>query len=284
MRSLFRHRIVVTSFRLLAALVLIVAVAVGSVHHHGGTADRHSCPVCTAAGTVAVAATPAPRPEPPLSPLRPLIAPEMAATQRPSASAAPTRAHLPPADAGHPAPSLHPAFHSMDRARACAARSIVIGDTTMRRLRPLLPALGIAALLCAPMLATAQTSSMFSNLANPSIGMNALFSAQAAPNLDQAYGPHFDEAEISLMSVVDPYWTFVSNIVFAATAPWIPKRSGRAARTSPAFSSSSASSAARSESTGCCTRMRSRSFRPRSSCRTPSERKASRMRAWKRRG
>src|SRR5207244_2954081 len=28
------------------------------------------------------------------------------------------------------------------------------------------------------------------------------------------YGLHFDEAEISLISVVDPYWTFVSNIVF----------------------------------------------------------------------
>src|SRR5678810_273576 len=56
---------------------------------------------------------------------------------------------------------------------------------------------------------------MFSNLANPAIGMNALFSAQAAPNLDHAYGLDFDEAEISLMSVVDPYWTLASNIVFA---------------------------------------------------------------------
>ncbi len=71
-----------------------------------------------------------------------------------------------------------------------------------------------AAAVCAPALATAQTSSMFSNLANPAIGMNALFSGQAAHNLDQAYGLHFDEAEISLMSVVDPYWTFASNIVF----------------------------------------------------------------------
>jgi hypothetical protein len=71
-----------------------------------------------------------------------------------------------------------------------------------------------AALVCAPALATAQSSSMFSNLANPAIGMNALFSGQAARNLNQPYGLQFDEAEISLISVVDPYWTFVSNIVF----------------------------------------------------------------------
>ena len=56
--------------------------------------------------------------------------------------------------------------------------------------------------------------SMFSNLANPAIGMNALVSVQAAHNLPQAYGLQFDEAEISLQSVVDPYWTFASNIVF----------------------------------------------------------------------
>jgi hypothetical protein len=71
-----------------------------------------------------------------------------------------------------------------------------------------------AALVCAPALATAQTRSMFSNLANPSIGMNALFSGQAAHNLNQPYGLQFDEAEISLISVVDPYWTLTSNIVF----------------------------------------------------------------------
>ncbi len=58
------------------------------------------------------------------------------------------------------------------------------------------------------------SSSAFSNLANPAIGMNALFSGQAVHNLDQAYGFGFDQAEISLMSVVDPYWTFASNIVF----------------------------------------------------------------------
>jgi hypothetical protein len=85
----------------------------------------------------------------------------------------------------------------------------------MRRIRSLWLALSFAALVFAPMRAAAQTSSMFSNLANPAIGMNALFSAQGAPNLDQAYGPHFDEAELSVISVVDPYWTFSGNIVFA---------------------------------------------------------------------
>jgi hypothetical protein len=72
----------------------------------------------------------------------------------------------------------------------------------------------IVALGCAPALALAQTSSMYSNLANPAIGMNALFSGQAARSLNQPYGLQFDEAEISLLSVVDPYWTLVSNIVF----------------------------------------------------------------------
>jgi hypothetical protein len=75
------------------------------------------------------------------------------------------------------------------------------------------------ALLLMPALAISpafgQTRSMYSNQANPSIGMNALFSAQAAHNLDEPYGIHFDEAEISLIAVVDPYWTLVSNIVFA---------------------------------------------------------------------
>jgi hypothetical protein len=69
--------------------------------------------------------------------------------------------------------------------------------------------------MLAPSLAHAQASSMYSNLANPAIGMNGLFTGRAAHNLDEAYGLHFDEAEISLLSVVDPYWTFASNIVFA---------------------------------------------------------------------
>jgi hypothetical protein len=72
----------------------------------------------------------------------------------------------------------------------------------------------VAALVWAPALATAQTSSMFSNLANPALGMNALFTGQAARSLNQPYALGFDEAEISMISVVDPYWTLVSNIVF----------------------------------------------------------------------
>ena len=75
-------------------------------------------------------------------------------------------------------------------------------------------ALSVACALLFAVPAMAQTSSMFSNLANPAIGMNALFSGTAAHNLDKAYGLDFDEAEISLISVVDPYWTFTSNIVF----------------------------------------------------------------------
>jgi hypothetical protein len=73
----------------------------------------------------------------------------------------------------------------------------------------------LAALVGIPAVASAQTTSMFSNLANPAIGMNALFSGQAAHNLDEPYGFEFDEAEISLISTVDPYWTLTSNIVFA---------------------------------------------------------------------
>ncbi len=83
----------------------------------------------------------------------------------------------------------------------------------MRMRRCMLACLFVA-LLGAPAVVAAQTRSMFSNLANPSIGMNALFSGQAAPNLDEPYGLRFDETEISLISVVDPYWTFSSNIVF----------------------------------------------------------------------
>src|SRR5437867_12711488 len=89
---------------------------------------------------------------------------------------------------------------------------LLSGGPVGMRLRML--AFLFAALMCAPALALAQTRSMFSNLANPAVGMNALFTGQAAPNIDQAYGLGFDEAEISLISVVDPYWTFVSNIVF----------------------------------------------------------------------
>ena len=81
----------------------------------------------------------------------------------------------------------------------------------------------VTVLLGAPTVAMAQTRSMFSNLANPAIGMNALFTGQAAHNLDEPYGLHFDEAEISLISVVDPYWTLVSNIVFVGTGEVDPE-------------------------------------------------------------
>jgi len=48
----------------------------------------------------------------------------------------------------------------------------------------------LAALALTPALASAQTqTTMFSNLVNPAIGINALFSAQAAPTLNQPYGP-----------------------------------------------------------------------------------------------
>jgi len=75
--------------------------------------------------------------------------------------------------------------------------------------------LALAALAGRPALSAAQTSAMFSNLANPAIGMNALFSGMAAHNLDQPYGLRFDEAELSLISTVDPTWTLSGNIVFA---------------------------------------------------------------------
>ena len=75
--------------------------------------------------------------------------------------------------------------------------------------------------LLTPALASAQTSStqtgarsIFSNLANPAIGLNALFSGQIAPDLDEPYNLHFVEAELSAISVVDHYWTFGANIVF----------------------------------------------------------------------
>jgi len=80
-----------------------------------------------------------------------------------------------------------------------------------------------AALSFTPALATAQTRSLYSNLANPAIGMNTLFTGQAARNIDQAYGLGFDEAEMSVISTVDPYWTFVSNIVFVGDGSLDPE-------------------------------------------------------------
>ena len=72
-----------------------------------------------------------------------------------------------------------------------------------------------AALACTPAPSRAQTKSIYSNLANPAIGFNALFLDQAARDLNEPYGPQFQESEISLLSVVDPYWNLWANIVFA---------------------------------------------------------------------
>src|SRR5206468_712729 len=66
------------------------------------------------------------------------------------------------------------------------------GGTVRMRFRILVCLL--AALVCAPAIAAAQTPSMFSNAANPAIGMNALFTGQAARALNQPYGLGFDEA------------------------------------------------------------------------------------------
>jgi hypothetical protein len=72
-----------------------------------------------------------------------------------------------------------------------------------------------AVVACAPATAHAQAKSMYSNLANPAIGVNALFTGQAAPTLDEPYGLHFDQADFSFISVVDPHWTLVSNVTVA---------------------------------------------------------------------
>ncbi|HET9869500.1 MAG TPA: hypothetical protein VFR02_03245 [bacterium] len=66
--------------------------------------------------------------------------------------------------------------------------------------------------------AQAQTRSIISNLANPAIGMSALFLAQAAPDLSVpgTTGPAFQEAELSVISTVDPTWTLTGNFTFDA--------------------------------------------------------------------
>jgi hypothetical protein len=80
------------------------------------------------------------------------------------------------------------------------------------RLRVL--ALSCAMLACAPGPAFSQSRSIYSNLANPAIGMTALFAGQVAPDLDQPYGLEFDSAEISLVSPVDQFWLITTNITF----------------------------------------------------------------------
>jgi hypothetical protein len=75
-------------------------------------------------------------------------------------------------------------------------------------------AFALAVLIFVPARPFAETRSMYSNLSNPSIGFNALFLTQAARDLDEPYGPQFQESEISLLSVVDPYWSLWANITF----------------------------------------------------------------------
>jgi hypothetical protein len=71
-----------------------------------------------------------------------------------------------------------------------------------------------AALACIPALLRAQTKTLYTKLANPAIGFNALFLAQAAHDLHEPYGPQFQGCELSLLSVVDPYWSLWANIAF----------------------------------------------------------------------
>jgi len=77
----------------------------------------------------------------------------------------------------------------------------------------------MCSLFCVPVFAGAQTRSIISNLANPAIGMSALFLAQAAPDLTLpgSTGPSFQEAEISVISTVDPLWTLAGNFTFNAS-------------------------------------------------------------------
>jgi hypothetical protein len=77
----------------------------------------------------------------------------------------------------------------------------------------------VYSLFLIPVLSQAQTRSIISNLANPAIGMSALFLGQAAPDLNTsgANGPSFQEAEISVISTVDPLWTLAGNFTFNAS-------------------------------------------------------------------
>lgn len=75
-----------------------------------------------------------------------------------------------------------------------------------------------SAVLFFPLFASAQTRSIISNLANPAIGMSALFLEQVAPNRTDpgSTSPSFQEAEISIISTVDPLWTLAGNFTFDA--------------------------------------------------------------------
>ncbi|MEK7474071.1 MAG: hypothetical protein AAB152_00415 [Candidatus Coatesbacteria bacterium] len=82
-------------------------------------------------------------------------------------------------------------------------------------MRRVLVFLWLAVLTASPG-ARAAAPSIISNLANPAIGVNGLFLCQGAPDLDQAYGMRPGEAEISVISTVDPYWTLTVYFVLDA--------------------------------------------------------------------
>ena len=126
-------------------------------------------------------------------------------------------------------------------------------------------------LLGIPLNLRAQTRSIISNLANPAIGMSALFLGQAAPNLTSpgSTGPSFQEAEISVISTVDPLWTLAGISPSTRKRAWRRKPTPRptASRISK---SRSGSSGRPSGSTERFTPTPSPSSRRRSSCPTPS--------------
>lgn len=103
-------------------------------------------------------------------------------------------------------------------AKRCSARRVFFRPHSSNRRAPAgcrLLACTLVLLAWTPAVPRAQTSSLYSNLSNPAIGFNALFLGQAATDLNQPYGPQFQESEISLISSVDPYWTLWANIVFS---------------------------------------------------------------------
>jgi hypothetical protein len=74
----------------------------------------------------------------------------------------------------------------------------------------------ICTLFSFPAFSNAQTNSLFSNLANPSIGFTALFAAQMAADLPEPYGFQFQGSELSLVSAVDQHWSLTANLVFSS--------------------------------------------------------------------
>lgn len=85
----------------------------------------------------------------------------------------------------------------------------------MTRLRAGAALLAVLLPLLAPGLSRAAGNSMFSNLANPAIGFNALMLARIAPDLAGPDGLQFQESELNLVSAVDPYWSLWASLVLA---------------------------------------------------------------------